>query len=352
MNRRDFIRNCGLASASLMVGDAAHAMNSSEWKRSPYIKPIMGTWFEFFHGNQLAGKYWNPQLPKFTESQWREKIKEISETGMQYLVLMSVAYGGKTFYPSKLASRHDYVCDDPLETVLSAADEYGLKFFVSNDFWGDWSSVGNMMTNIDIAKLREDSMAEIAEKYSHHKSFYGWYYPNETGIWDHFEDVAVNYVNRCTKVAKELMPHSVNLIAPYGTLSTRFEGNQYAKQLEKLDIDIVAYQDEVGVRKVKAGCAGKHYEELYKVHAKVGRSRLWADIEIFDFEGEVYKSAGIPADFCRVLKQIEDVSPFVEHILVYQYQGMMNKPRTSAYCGHPRSEKLYTDYMNWLKIQR
>jgi hypothetical protein len=352
MDRRDFIRTCGLASASLFIGDSVLADPSSQWKRMPQIKPIMGSWFEFIHGGSAEGKYWNPALPKFTEAQWKAKIKEISETGMQYLVLMAVANEGKTYYPSKLAPQHEYACSDPLEAILSAADECGIKFFVSNDFWGDWNSVSNMMTNKDVAKLREDSMAEIAEKYSHHKSFYGWYYPNETGIWNQFEDIAVNYVNRCTKVARELMPHSVNLIAPYGTLSTRLDGDKYAKQLEKLDIDIVAYQDEIGVKKTKAGKAGKYFEELYKVHAMVGRSRLWADMEVFKFEGPVYKSALLPADFSRILKQMEDISPYVEHILIYQYEGMMNKPGSTAFCGHPSSTKLYTDYMNWLKAQR
>jgi hypothetical protein len=74
-------------------------------------------------------------------------------------------------------------------------------------------------------------------------------------------------------------------------------------------------------------------------------------MEIFEFEGDVYKSALIPADFERILKQMEDISPFVEKILVYQYLGIMNKPGSVASVGHPGSEKLYNDYMNWYKSQ-
>jgi hypothetical protein len=351
MDRRDFLKAFGLTSASLLVANQVFGAISSEAKRNPKIKPIMGSWFEFTHGFAPEGKYWNSVLPKFTEEQWKAKVKEISETGMEYLVLMAVANEGKTFYPSKLQPRYDYACADPLEAVLSAADECGIKFFVGNDFWSSGGDTYNMMTDTKVLKLREKGMEEVAEKYSHHKSFYGWYYPNESELWNTIDETTINYVNQCNKIAKELTPRSVNLIAPYGTKSIR-ANDQYVKQLERLDVDIIAYQDEVGVRKTKVGMAGKYYESLYIAHAKAGRSRLWADMEIFEFEGDVYASALVPANFERILKQMEDISPFVENILVYQYLGIMNKPESIASVGSANSEKLYIDYMNWLKVQQ
>ncbi len=351
MQRRNFLKTCGVTSASLLLLNNSFATISSEWKRNPQIKPIVGSWFEFSHGFAPEGKYWNSVLPQFTGQQWKAKIKEMSEAGMEYLVLMAVANEGKTFYPSKLQPRYEYTCSDPLEAVLSAADECGVKFFVSNDFWSDWRDGKKMMADNEVAKLREKGMEEVAAKYSHHKSFYGWYYPNESGLWNSIDETTVNYVNNCTRIAKKLTPRSVNLIAPYGTKSIRLD-DKYVSQLEKLDVDIVAYQDEIGVKKTKVGTAGKYYEALYKVHAKAGRARLWADMEIFEFEGDVYNSALIPAKFERILKQMEDISPFVDHILVYQYLGIMNKPGSMASVGHPESGKLYTDYMNWLTAQK
>jgi len=358
MERRNFFKTCSLSAASLLILNKGFASEDNtnvavtpEYKRNPAIKPIMGSWFEFYHTYAPEGIYWNPVLPKFTEQQWKDKIKEMSDAGLEYLVLMAIAYDGKTYYPSKLQPQHEYGCPDPLEAILSAADECGIKFFVSNDFWSDWQDSKKMMTNTEVAKIRQKGMEEVAEKYSHHKSFYGWYFPNESGLWNTIDETTITYVNNCTSIAKQLTPRSVNLIAPYGTNSIRLD-DKYASQLEKLDIDIVAYQDEIGVRKTKVGFAGKYYEALYKVHAKAGRARLWADMEIFEFEGDVYKSALVPASFDRILKQLEDISPFVENILVYQYMGIMNKPGSSASVGHPDSGKLYTDYTNWLKAQR
>jgi hypothetical protein len=352
MDRRNFIKACGLTSASLLINDNVFAEETTQWKRTPHIKPVVCSCFEFHHPSIPEGKYWNDSLTNFTEAQWKAKVKEIAEIGIQYLVLNNVANFGKTYYPSKIQPRHDeYVCSDPLEAVLAAADECGVKFFVSNGFWGNWAQTRNLMIDKEVAKIRFAAMEEMAEKYGHHKSFYGWYYPNESGLHNGIDDITMNYCNQCNHVAKELMPHSVNMLSPYGTMSVRLDDN-YVRQLEKLDIDIVSYQDEVGVKKTKAGYAGKYFEGLYQAHAKAGRSRLWADVEFFEFEGPVYRSALLPADFSRILKQMEDVSPYAEHIMIYDYIGMMNKPGSLAFAGHPSSVKLYTDYVNWLKAQQ
>ena len=356
MDRRKFLQ-AGTAAALLPataplmasgISSAGNATSAASTTGSGcFIKPFVGSWFEFEHHNQPEGVYWNPTVAKFTTEQWKTKIKEMHEIGMEYLVLLAVAYEGKTYYPSKLQPRHDYVCPDPLEAVLQAADECGIKFFMSNDYWSDWLRVTKGMSDEETWTLREKGMEEVAEKYGHHKSFYGWYYPHETGLDNGLEEIVIQYVNRSSKIAKSLMPKSLTLIAPYGTNRVKPDDN-YIKQLERLDVDIMAYQDEVGVKKTVAGTAGKYYEGLYKAHAKAGRARFWADLEIFDFEGRVYHSALIPAPFERIKKQLEDIAPYVEHVLIYQYLGMMNKPGTTAFAGHPDSEKLYTDYYNWL----
>ena len=342
MNRRRFIHAGSAATVFLPVSHLYPSFSG----RNAFIKPFIGSWFEFEHHNQAEGKYWNPVVSKFTTEQWKAKIKEMHQAGMEYLVMLAVAYDGKTYYPSELQPRHDYVCDDPLEAVLQAADECGVKFFVSNDYWSNWMQVEKAMNDEAIWRLREEGMEEVAGKYAHHKSFYGWYYPHETGLNHTIDETTISYVNRCSQKAKALTPKALTLIAPYGTNRVRPD-DDYVRKLERLDIDIMAYQDEVGVRKTKAGTAGIYYEGLYKAHAKAGRSRLWADLEIFEFEGETYRSALIPASFERIQIQLEDISPYVEHVLIYQYLGMMNQPGSMAFAGHKDSEKLYGEYMNW-----
>ncbi|HAM10600.1 MAG TPA: DUF4434 domain-containing protein [Bacteroidales bacterium] len=304
------------------------------------IKPIEGSWFEFQHHSVVEGKYWDHVLKNFTAEQWDRKVKEIADTGIRYLVLLHVAIDGKTFYPSRLLPKHQLGCDDPLETVLTAADKCDIRFFISNDFFGEWTNVELMMKDKAVNSLRVKAMNEVAEKYSHHKSFYGWYFPNETSINGHFRDFFIDYVNSCSSEAKRLTPNAETLIAPYGTRLVSPD-DQFVKQLEQLDVSFIAYQDEVGVNKTSVDESAGFFEKLNRVHSKAGRSKLWADVEVFSFEGTAYKSALIPAQPERIIRQLEAVSPYVEKIFIYQYIGLINKPDTDIFAGHPDSALAY-----------
>jgi hypothetical protein len=339
MKRRNFLQSCG---ATLLAGSFLHELRAAIRHNSEKIKPIEGSWFEFQHHNLAEGKYWNETLKTFSATQWDAKVKEIADSGVRYLVLLNVAIYDKAFYPSVLLSQHAMGCEDPLETVLCAADRYGIKFFVSNDFFGDWTNPYFLMTDPEINKLRLTAMSEIAEKYAHHKSFYGWYFPNETGISGHYEDFFIDYVNASSAEATKLIPGTKTLIAPYGTRNIKAD-DKYAHQLDLLNVDYIAYQDEVGVEKTTVSESVGYFEQLYRLHKKTAKSRLWADVEVFRFEEKVYQSALLPAPTERVIRQLEAVSPFVEKIFIYQYTGLLNKPGSLVFAGHPDSEILYTE---------
>ncbi len=345
MKRRNFLQTLGAGTLGMCLSDELIASevidkDKDKNKNKKKVKAIEGSWFEFQHHSAAEGKYWNPGLLSFTAREWEEKIKEIAGTGMKYLVLLDVAIYDKSFYPSKLLPKHTLNCEDPLETVLAAADKYDISFFVSNGFFGDWTNPVLLMKDPEINKLRLRAMNEVAGKYAHHKSFYGWYYPNETGIEGYYEDFFINYVNVSSAEAEKLTPGKKTLIAPYGTRNVKAD-DLYTKQLDQLNVDFVAYQDEIGVEKTKVEESAAFYENLQRVHKKSGRSELWADVEVFRFEGKVYQSALLPAPPERVIKQLEAVTPFVEKILIYQYTGLINKPGTNVIAGHPDSLKLY-----------
>ena len=218
-----------------------------------------------------------------------------------------------------------------------------MKVFIGAGIFGYWSDVFYNMTNEEVHQKTIDSMKELYEMYGHYDSFYGWYYPDETGIYNYYEQEFINYVNSKTAFSKTLNKDLKTLIAPYGTNHISFD-DKFIEQLKTLDVDFVAYQDEVGVRKSSELETSEYYKKLKEAHDKANRSKLWADVEIYDFEGDVYKSALLPSNIERIKKQLEAVSPYVEEILVFQYQGMMNRPSSISHCGHPDAIRFYKEY--------
>jgi len=342
ITRRNFMKTAGGLGAVALTSDNCTKMRKST------LKPIKGSWFEFQHHNTKEGIYWNPECAAFTCKQWADKVKEVADIGMEYLVLMHTALYSKAFYQTGLFPRYDIACGDPIEAILSAGDRYGVKFFMGGGFYGDWMSPG-IITDPEARRKRLIAIEELTALYGHHRSFYGWYWPNEAFINKYFSDHFIAYVNECSGLARSLTPGIRTLVAPYGT-RVAVPDDRYIKQLEKMDVDIIAYQDEIGVRKTKVDESAAFYEGLRKAHNRVPHVALWADMEVFEFEGEVYKSALLPASFSRVEQQITALSPYVDIILMYQYQGMMNKPGSSSFAGHPDSTKLYSEYVSWLQI--
>ena len=309
-------------------------------------KPITGSWFEFLHHNTAEGKYWNETITAFTEAQWREKLREMKEVGMKYVVLMATALYSKCYFKTDIFPEWEIGCANPIEVLLDEADKLDLKVFIGSGFYGDWTDPIGNMTNPEVLKRMLQAINELSALYGHHKSFYGWYYPDETWINGHMSEEFIKYVNLSSAEVHKMGAHFKTLIGPYGTRDV-IADDRYVKDLEGLDIDFVAYQDEIGVEKTSLTESAGFYEALKRVHDKAARSKLWADVEAFRFEGKVYHSALLPAPFERLQKQLEAVSPYVEEILIYEYPGLMSKPGGSAFAGHPDAAKLYTDYVNY-----
>lgn len=307
-----------------------------------------GTFFDFHHHNTAEGKYFNPALDSFTESDWRQKVREIAELKMEYIIIMATALFDRCYFDSEVFPRADIPCSDPIEAVLDEADKLNINVFLGNGFYGDWTKPSVNITSEEVLDRTFRAMDELAKKYSHHKSFYGWYFPDEVCIILRFSKKFINYVNLCTKRCREITPGKKTLIAPYGTNLT-LTNSYYVDALASLDVDFIAYQDEIGVQKTRVWQSERIFARLKKAHDKAGRAALWADIELFKFEGMVYKSALLPADFSRIQRQIENVSPYVDKIVGYQYTGLMNPKNSPSFAGHESSAKFYEEYSEYLK---
>ena len=350
ISRRGFAKLMGTG-AALAAMPPAFARAAELGRKETKIKPILGSWISVLWSDRRH-YYWNAACAKFSREQWEQSIKEVADIGMQYLVLLATVEGGKAFFDTPLVPKaKELACGNPIEAILSAADKYGVKFFISTGFYGGWLG-GNTLTDPKIARGRFELMAQVTERFAHHQSFHGWYLPDEPGINPYYSDDFIKSVAMYSREGRRLVPQSKILIAPYGT-SIAVCDDKYVKQLERLDADIVAYQDEVGCRRMTPEKSVLAYEKLRRAHDKVPQRALWADVEVFDWEGpaNLPSSPLIPAPFARIKKQLEAVSPYVDVVTIYQYQGLFSQPGSQAPSDHPGATKLYTDYVSWLKSE-
>lgn len=288
-------------------------------------QPFDGTWFEFFHHSRVEGEFWNPRCRSFTEADWRSLLRDIADTGMEYIVLMctSLCYSeyAESYFPGgPYPFPEEMMCKNPMEVLMDEASLLGLKVFMSCGFYGDWTRARDNMRDAGVRRRAFAAMEQLTGLYGSYPSFYGWYLPDEIGIDGHFPQFFIDYVNDYRSFIRRLTPDKPLLIAPYGVAKITFD-EQFAEQLAALDCEFIAYQDGVGIADGGVETAAEAFRRLKEAHDRAGRSRLWADMEAFRFQGQPYRSALIPGRTERIQAQLDAIAPSAEKILIYQYQG-------------------------------
>lgn len=314
------------------------------------IIPVHGTFINFCYQDE-RNKYMNPEGIDATSPQlWRLKVKELSEMGIKYIVLMYVANEGKSFYPSDfMPLAYPAKRESPVEAVMNAADQNNIKVFMSTG-WAKNQDDNPALPEIRAIQVR--IMSETAKLFSKHKSFYGWYLPCEDVVGPFLSQKAVDAVNSLTAEAKKLTPQAKVMISPYGLKSAKFDDGRFAEQIAKLKVDIIAYQDEIGcvVEPTPLQHMKENFRQLREVHNKT-KIELWANNEIFTWEKglNTRPSALIPAPFPRFLSQLAGVSKdSVDEIISFAVCGILDKPGSAIEIGQPLyANKAYNEYMEW-----
>lgn len=316
------------------------------------IKPIVGSWFSIYWYDRRH-YYWNDACISYTDEQWDACIRDMARLGMEYLIMCNVASNDYAIYDSKVYPKYPMKSEDPLEAVMTACDRYGIKVFLNNDYYkfDNYFKIDEMFLPESI-KGRYTILEEVATKYAGHKSFYGWYWAWESYLNPHFSDHFIKYINDSSREARILTPNAKFLTAPYGTRMATYD-DIIIKQLDLLDVDIVAYQDTVGCYAMDVEQSARSFETLRKIHDKVPQRKLWADVETFTWEGKdnVQETPLIPAEFSRLKAQLAAVSPYVDNILVFIFEGLFSDPDSIAYTGYDKAAKYYKEYTDWLKAE-
>ncbi len=315
------------------------------------VLPVTGTFINLAY-QDTRNKYTNPQSMDCTDpALWEQKIEELHQMGMEYLVFMAVANEGKAFYPSDLMPRcYPQGRKSPVCAIMDAAGERGMKVFMSTGWAKDQD---DNLRDPSIKRRQMDMMEELAGIYGRHEAFYGWYLPVEDCLGPVLTDYAVEAVNALTGRARELVPGKKILISPYGIFKSDFDDPAYAEQISRLKVDIIAYQDEVGCLREEYPLTRlkENWKKLRAIHDSLN-VEMWANCESFTWENGTNdrSSALIPAAFSRFLSQMYAASSAgADRIISFIICGLWDKPGSPYPLGQPlHSAKVHEDYMAWL----
>ncbi len=319
------------------------------------IKPVTGTFINLAY-QDVRNRYTNPVGVDMTSPElWEAKVAEMSEMGMEYLIFMAVANDGLAFYPSSLMPHHyPEGRKSPVEAIMDAAAEHGMKVFMSTG-WAE-----NQDDNLRIARIKQrqmDMMVELAELFGSHEAFYGWYLPVEDCLGPVLTDYAVEAVNALTDHARGLTPEAKILISPYGIFNSDFSHPNYARQIGRLKVDIIAYQDEVGCVREKFPLPRlrENWRRLAEIHSSLP-IEMWANCESFTWERGTNDrtSALIPAAPERFRAQLEAASEAgVERIVSFMMCGIFDPEGSTYALGQPDlATRAAEEYMAWSKERK
>lgn len=344
-----FLASCGAGSGSALPADGSVRLNAED------VLPVTGTFINLPY-QDVRNKYTNPPYIDNTDSHmWETKVAEMKKMGMEYLVFMSVANEKKAYYPSALMPWiYPEGRKSPVDAIMDAAAEYGMKVFMSTGWAEDQD---DNLRDPRIKARQIEMMTELASLYGSHPAMYGWYLPVEDCFGPVLTDYAVEAVNALTARARELTPGKKIMISPYGIFNSDFDDPRYEQQIARLEVDIIAYQDEIGCVRERYPLTRlrENWKKLRAIHDKTG-IEMWANCESFAWEKGTNDrtSALVPAPFSRFLsQQIAATAGGAERIISFIFCGLFDDPQSPYQLGQPYwSAKAYEEYMAWLSGDR
>lgn len=332
-----------IAFAALVVANAI-SLSAQE------ILPVTGSWVNLFY-QDVRNKYTNPQHMDNTDPDfWQAKVREMHEQGIEYLIFMATANEGKADYPSKIMPwAYDTNRKSPVCAIMDEADQLGMKVFMSIGWAKDQD---DNLKIPEILQRQKDIMNELAQIYGNRSSFYGWYLPVEDCLGPVLTDAAVKAVNSLVEKAHKLTPGKKTMISPYGFFCSEFDNPKFGEQIEKLKVDIIAYQDEVGC--VREDFPMPRLKESWKkmraIHDRTN-IEMWANCELFTWEKGLNsrQSALIPAAMPRVISQLAAASQGgAERIISFMVYGIWDTNSTPYSIAQPHLSKVAADdYSSW-----
>lgn len=306
----------------------------------------------------VTGTFLQPNaFTSFTREDWKRHMDYLTEAGMDTIIVQWIAdtpYGKMTesFCPvgfdcEKAPGYRTY--DEFLPTLLSVAQEKGIKVFVGLNMSDEWWEIACSMD--DWNRMQADLGLRLAEgiyrdyKKQYPDALYGWYFAWEmfNGMYGQ-EDKASSFLNLYLDPLNELSPEMPILLSPFVRTvgGTPEQAEQEWKKVFAAshfrEGDIFCCQDAVGAEHITIGELDGYFAALKNAVDTCKGLQFWANSECFRKVSEgVFATASVD----RFLRQLEIAWPYVTGYVTFAYSHYYSPD----VIGRDDEHRAYLDYL-------
>jgi hypothetical protein len=321
------------------------------------IKPfISGSFIDIQHVNNWDAQYWVDECREWRDENWDAIVGQMHGIGLDTVIILNCAIWGRPLYPANrqtVGIQLPMPCADPVGAIVRAADRRGMGVYLGLGAFGRYS----LNANPDVPPEHDvwlGAMAEdLREKYGGYKALQGFYITAEAhGIKEGglFAQEDCDKTSRFVKSIRERVGDAKLMMSPANLKKPRPEQlDPLQRQLEQLNVDIFAYQDHAGFEKVYKNLnfyvAAEGYGLIKPLHEKLGQ-QMWVNCEVFEYTEKRPDGRRIctPCEFERLERQMGVAAPIADKLIIYQYQGLMNKRSSLVNIGAPGTDELHAAY--------
>lgn len=243
---------------------------------------------------------------------WQTLFRSLRELGARRVIVQWSAFADVAFHlPQSSGARA------PLEEILQRADEAGMRVLVglAHDpaYWKQIERPDKSRFLERHAELATATASRVAPLVQKHKSFEGWYIPEEIDNlnWRDAagQDALIGYLRRVTATLQRLAPGRPIAISAFSNGKTPAEEFQQLWQRVLKEVPAISelmFQDGVGVGHLALPQLDRYYSLLSAAAREHGR-RFVPVVEMFEQTSDPHAPAGgfaaRPAPLERVLQQ-------------------------------------------------
>lgn len=345
-----------------------------------------GAWVGVSSWSETEGLYWNQELARFTEADWRDLVRGMKALGLSTIIIQETwrndtcygihyhqmteanyrsTYAGRAYYPSKLWPARMPGLEDPIGVILDEAGRQDMQVLLGLGMYAHFDySPGSLAWHREVLR-------ELWALYGHHPALYGWYVseelnggirPHEERYWDKTEEFRADVLTFFETLhgdIRALAPHTVLMLAPNAS-HVGEAAAVWPKLVRHCDILCVQGYQRAPVGRLSVQESLRLMQEWCDA---VG-CHHWMDFELFGFEHpdkpgpqregffkilpdgtqDWIPTPLIPQTIGRIREELARLNTF-EFVCAYQYPGLLCAPGSRLTPGGNRAVQLYKDLL-------